>query len=136
MNAVTLIFSDDAEMASFVRWYESADCDKPRSIEVAALAITEDLLSRGWTRHGYLDDTWCPPGKIYDDHYGILEPDDARAIAGNFVCRCGFETDRLAHIQGHMRMAREGARLSSPGPHKIVDEEIFGPEHREFGQTR
>lgn len=125
-------FEDDHERAAFVRWVEQAECRVPRVVAQKAQEITEDLLARGWTRHGYWED-WVPPGMIYVAHQGIFEPDDPNAIAGLWRCRCGFETDRLVHAQGHMYRAERGESLHGKPPHEMAEVENRGPEHKEWG---
>lgn len=131
-------FTDDHERAAFVSWCEET-YQLPPALQREYPEILEGLLERGWTRHGYCEADWCPPGKIYDVHYApeILDPDDPRAIAGIWRCICGFETDRLVHADGHMNLAREGRKLSDDrpdgGPHEVTEIARYGPQNREWG---
>lgn len=128
-------FEDDAEKAAFVLWAEQCDCGVHEAVQREVAVAESELLAAGWTRHGYLDDTFVPPGHFYDRSWGVCDADDPLVIAGRWVCLCGFETDRLAYADGHMEAAREGRKLHRPGPHEVTEIERTGPAHREWGET-
>jgi hypothetical protein len=125
-----LCFEDDGDAAGFVRWSENLDRRPHPAVERAAQEADEQLREKGWTRHGYLGDVFVPPGEFYvSDLNGSLSADNPRVMAGRWVCRCGYETDRLAHAERHMRLARQGAKLDRPGPHEVTEVERIGPAH-------
>lgn len=128
-------FEDDHEAAAFVLWAEE-QYGLHRSVAVEAQEQSDRLKDLGWTRHGYCDHTWCPPGEIYDEQWGVCSPDNPRVIAGRWICTCGFKTDRLAWANGHAEMGRtEPEKLSGPLiiDHIVTEIERRGPENREWG---
>jgi len=130
-----LVFADENAAVSFVKWIEGdGGYGAPAALDAAANSVNAELEARGWTRHGYANNDWCPPGRVYDRNHGCLEPDDPLVIAGRWVCSCGYTTDRMAHALGHCELARQGVKLQGDpdDPHLMNEIERRGAEAREY----